>query len=147
MRQTLADIVLPACSFLEKTGIAYDYDVCHGMPYVLLRKKVIELMGECWPEWKFCTELGKKMGYEELFHWKTDEDVINYQLEGIGITLEQLRAEPSGFFSTPKEYGVKVFGTPSGKVEIYSETLEKYYYDPLPTPKESHMFSLKMNIL
>lgn len=133
----LANIVLPACSFLEKTGIAYDYGVCHGMPYVLLRKKAIEPLWECWPEWKFWTELGRKMGYGERFPWKTDEDVINYQLEGTGITLEQLKAEPSGFFFTPKEYGVKGFGTPSGKVELYSETLEKYGYDPLPTPRES----------
>lgn len=133
----LADIVLPACTFLEKTGIAYDYGVCHGLPYVLLRKKVIEPIGECWPEWKFWTELGKKMGYEEKFPWKSDEDVVNYQLEGTGITLEQLKAEPSGFFFTAKEYGVKGFGTPSGKIEIYSDTLEKYGYDPLPTPRET----------
>ncbi|MEM2546166.1 MAG: molybdopterin dinucleotide binding domain-containing protein, partial [Candidatus Bathyarchaeia archaeon] len=32
---------------------------------------------------------------------------------------------------------VKGFGTPSGKIEIYSDTLEKYGYDPLPTPRES----------
>jgi len=133
----LAHIVLPACSFLEKTGIAYDYGVCHGIPYVLLRKKVIEPVGESWPEWKFWTELGRRMGYGDRFPWNSDEDVVKYQLEGTGITLEDLKAHPSGFFFTEKEYGIKGFGTPSGKIEIYSETLEKYGYDPLPTPRDS----------
>jgi anaerobic selenocysteine-containing dehydrogenase len=135
----LADIVLPACSFLEKAGVAYDYGVCHSIPYVMLRKKAIEPVGESWPEWKFWTELGRKMGDENRFPWKTDEEVVNYQLEGTGITLEQLKAKPSGFFFTSKEYGVKGFGTPSGKVELYSETLEKYGYAPLPTPRETSL--------
>ncbi|MEM2093057.1 MAG: molybdopterin-dependent oxidoreductase [Candidatus Bathyarchaeia archaeon] len=133
----LAHFVLPACSFLEKTGIAYDYGVCHGIPYVLLRKKAIEPVGESWPEWKFWTELGRRMGYQDKFPWNSDDDVVKYQLEGTGITLEDLKAKPSGFIFTAKEYGVKGFGTPSGKVEIYSKTLEEYGYDPLPTPRDS----------
>jgi anaerobic selenocysteine-containing dehydrogenase len=134
----LADIVLPACTFLEKPGIAYDYGVCHGMPYVLLRKKVIEPLWESWPEWKFWTELGRKMGYEKEFPWKKEEEILRFQLEGTGVTLEQLESNPSGIFFTSKRYGVfpEDLRTPSGKVEIFSETLEKCGYDPLPTHKE-----------
>jgi len=132
----LADIVLPACSFLEKTGIAYDYGVCHGIPYVMLRKKAIEPLWESWPEWRFWAELGRKMGYDKHFPWTTDEETVGYQLEGTGITMEQLESNPSGLLFASKRYGVKAFRTPSGKAELYSETLEKFGYDPIPTHRE-----------
>ncbi len=132
----LADIVLPACSFLEKTGVAYDYGVCHGLPYVMLRKKAIEPLGESWPEWKFWTELGRRMGYEKQFPWKTDEETVRYQLEGTGITPEQLATNPSGVLFASKRYGVESFRTPSGKAELYSETLKKAGFDPIPTHRE-----------
>ena len=132
----LADIVLPACSFLEKTGIAYDYGVCHGIPYVMLRKKAIEPLWESWSEWKFWTELGRKMGYDKQFPWTTDEEAVSYQLEGTGITIDQLKDNPAGLLFASKWYGVRPFRTPSEKVELYSETLEKFGFDPIPTHKE-----------
>ena len=36
-----AHYVLPACSHLEKWGAAYTYNVCHCLPYLMLRKKCI----------------------------------------------------------------------------------------------------------
>ncbi len=38
----LADIFLPACSFLEKSGLGYVYGATWGIPYALLRKKVVD---------------------------------------------------------------------------------------------------------
>ena len=37
----LADIVLPACSFLEKGGVGYVYGVNTCIPYAMVRKKVM----------------------------------------------------------------------------------------------------------
>jgi anaerobic selenocysteine-containing dehydrogenase len=37
-----------------------------------------------------------------------------------------------------KKYEKTGFGTPSGKVEIYSSTMEKYGYDPMPRYVEQH---------
>ena len=62
----LADIVLPACSFLEKSGVGYVYGVTTGIPYALLRKKVVEPLGESWPDWKIWSELGSRMGYRRI---------------------------------------------------------------------------------
>ena len=41
----LAHYVLPGCTHLEKNGLAYSYNVCHGMPYLMLRKKAIGAFG------------------------------------------------------------------------------------------------------
>ncbi len=136
----MADIVLPACSFMERSGIGYVYGVTSGLPYILLRKRVIEPLWECWPDWKFWCELGRKMDYGDLFPWKTDEEVVKHWLKPSGLTIEQLTEQnPEGVFFTEKKYDMRQkgeFKTPSGKIEIYSETLAEHGYDPLPVPIE-----------
>ncbi|MFC1991910.1 molybdopterin-dependent oxidoreductase [Chloroflexota bacterium] len=131
----LADMVLPVCSFLEKSGVGYVYGVNTGIPYALLRKKVIEPIGESWADWKIWTELGRRMGYGQYFPWNTDEEVVDFFLKPSGLTREQLETEhPEGTFyiEDDKKYQGGVYRTPSGKIEIYSETLLENGYDPLP---------------
>ena len=136
----MADIVLPACSFMERSGIGYVYGVTSGLPYILLRKKVIEPLGECWPDWKFWCELGRRMGYEDLFPWQTEGEIIEHWLKPSGLTVKQLSEEhPEGMFFAEKKYDMlkkSNFRTPSGKIELYSETLAEHGYDPLPVPIE-----------
>ena len=132
-----AHLVLPACSFLERPGLGYVYAVTSGIPYIMLRRKVIEPVGEAWPDWKFWTELGKKMGYGELFPWKTDEEIIDFFLEPMGLSYSKLDEYPHGFFYAQKTYDMVIKGkvrTPSGKIEIYSDTLAEHGYPPLPEP-------------
>ena len=131
----LADMVLPACSFLEKSGVGYVYGVNTGIPYALLRKKVIEPIGESWADWKIWTELARRMGYGEFFPWNTEEEVVDFFLKPSGLTREQLENEcPEGtyYVSEDKKYLSGRFRTPSGKIEIYSETLRENGYDPIP---------------
>jgi formate dehydrogenase (coenzyme F420) alpha subunit len=138
----MAHYVLPACTHLEKNGLAYSYNVCHGMPYLMLRKKAIEPLYESYSEFRFWTELGKKMGMESVFPWKTDEEVIELELKSSGLNYKELKEEKiAGAFYMEKQYGmgayeVKGFSTPSKKIEIYSETFEKEGFDPLPTYRE-----------
>jgi len=131
----LADMVLPACSFMEKSGVGYVYGVNTGIPYALLRKKVIEPVGESWADWKIWTELGRRMGYGEYFPWNTDEEVVDFFLEPSGLTREQLEKDhPEGVFyiEDDKKYQSGIYRTPSKKIEIYSETLAENGYDPIP---------------
>jgi len=132
----LADIVLPACSFMERTGIGYVYSMTSGLPYLLLRKRVIEPLGESLPDWKFWCQLGRRMGYEELFPWQTDEEVVEHWLKPTGLTIKQLSEEnPEGVFFAQKKYDMGQkgeFRTPSQKIEIYSQTMAENGYDPLP---------------
>jgi anaerobic selenocysteine-containing dehydrogenase len=138
----LAHYVLPACTHLEKNGLAYSYNVCHGIPYLMLRKKAIEPLYESWSEFKFWTEIGRKMGMEDIFPWETDEEVVELELKSTGLSFKELTEKKiAGAYYREKKYGmdayeVKGFSTPSKKIEIYSETFEKAGFDPLPTYRE-----------
>lgn len=135
----MADIVLPACSSLEKLGLAYNYGLTGGMPYVLLSKRVIDPIGEAWPDWKFYSELGRRMGYGEQFPWTNDEEVVGMFLKESGLTLRQLEEHPEGMWYGDRCFDItepKQIRTPSGKIEIYSKTLAEAGYDPIPVYKE-----------
>jgi anaerobic selenocysteine-containing dehydrogenase len=58
-------------------------------------------------------------------------------LQPLGMTHKELLKRV--YFSIPiryRKYEEKGFSTPSGKLEIYSNTMEKWGYDPLPYYKE-----------
>ena len=132
----LAHYVLPACSHLEKWGLAYTYNVCHGLPYLMLRKKAIEPLYESWSEWKLFTELAKKLGIGDMFPWQSEEELVAFELGPTGLTFEQLLNEkPEGVYFKDKVYGMREGGLPavSRKFEIYSNVLEEIGFDPLPT--------------
>ncbi len=136
----LAHIVLPAATFLERDEMPVFPFIDRNRRYVMLEKKAIEIR-ECRSDFDFWLELAKKMGYSEHFPWKDIDEVMAYLLEPSGLTVKQLREEDAGGlsfgFDRYKEYEHKGFPTPSGKVEIYSETLQKAGYDPLPSYTES----------
>lgn len=136
----MADIVLPACTFLEKMGLGMVYGINAGLPYILLRKQLIEPPGESWADWKFWTELARRMGLGEYFPWNTDEEVVAHLLEPSGVTLEQLKENPCGVYYGEKNYNAREtfgFRTPSKKIELYSKALEEAGFDPMPTHRES----------
>lgn len=135
----LADLVLPAATFLERTELS-DYYSLWGVPYVMLRKRVVE-PGERWSDLRFWLELARRMGYQDYFPWGSEEEVIDYVLEPSSLTVRYLTQEkPEGLLYDSikyREYESDGFRTPSGKVELYSETLADQGYDPLPTHRES----------
>ncbi len=130
----LADIFLPGVTFLEEGRLG---DYADGeLPRAFLANKAVEPLGDCMENWQIWRELAKKMGYGEYFPWQNSDELFAYLLEPSGITVEQLKQNPTGVSREPnrkQKYLQRGFDTPSGKVEIYSETMEKYGYDPLPT--------------
>ena len=138
MTQTakFADIILPATTSFEKTQLNFSSMIGNR---VMLQNKLIECVGNSWPDWKIIFELAKKMGYKDEFPWNTVEEAIDYQLEPAGITVEMLRKNPNGivFEETKYEkYKNNGFDTRSGKVEIYSEIFKEHGYSPIPDFKE-----------
>ncbi|MBI4295221.1 MAG: molybdopterin-dependent oxidoreductase [Chloroflexi bacterium] len=135
----LAHIVLPATTFLERTDIVHVYPWLSAYPYVMARKKTVEIEG-CWPDTRLWLELAKRMGYGQYFPWRNWEEVLDYIYQPSELTVEYLtRDKPEGvFYDTVKyrQYEREGFPTPSGKVELYSKTLERLGCDPLPTYKE-----------
>jgi anaerobic selenocysteine-containing dehydrogenase len=138
----LAHYVLPGCTHLEKNGLAYSYNVCHGLPYLMVRKRAIEPLYESRSEFMFWKELANKMELGHLFPWETDEEVVELELKPTGLTYKELKEEKvAGAYYSEKKYGmdgyqIKGFSTPSKKIEIYSETFGKEGFDPLPTYRE-----------
>jgi anaerobic selenocysteine-containing dehydrogenase len=132
----LADIVLPIASWLERQMLFTE-----SGESIKLVEPAIEPVGESWPEWKIYSELAKRLSFGELF-WDGDlEKCLNYRLEPLGITCDDLRQHPEGIAPPlpprPEKYYEKTgFKTPSGKVEIASATLAEHGLEPLPVYKE-----------
>ena len=128
----LADIVLPSANFLEQQQL-YQYV---GRPMVMLLNKAIEPPEDCWPQWKVWLELGKRMGYEKYLPWKDIDEFENEAiLKRLNMTLDDLRANAGGYFYKKrawKKYETEGLATPSGKVEIYCDHLEKMGFDGVP---------------
>ena len=133
----LADIVLPAANCLE---VPHLKELGTFPPSFQLAPNVIEPRGECWPDWKFWTELGKKMGYAADFPWSTTDEYFEHFLRPWGVSLPDFDENPHHVAFQPdpedRSYEKKGFNTPSGKVELYSEYMEGLGYDPMPTYHE-----------
>jgi len=132
----MANIVLPGTTFLEREDIR---DYGETLPIITVTNKVIEPVGNSMDDWKIWAELGKRMGYAEYFPWKDPDELFSYWLKATNISLEQLRQTPGGTCYAEREFQKYLkdgFNTQSGKVEIYSQTLNDYGYDPLPTYHE-----------
>jgi formate dehydrogenase (coenzyme F420) alpha subunit len=102
----------------------------------MLRKKCIEPLNESWSEWRFMTELAKRLGLAENFPWASEEEFVTFMLQPSGLSFDYLLNEkPEGDFYAQKSYETPdgLFRTPAGKIEIYSEALEQVGFDPLPT--------------
>ena len=145
----LADIFLPAASLLEGK-ILTDY-TSKGLPLITLSNKAFEPPGDCREDWKFWAELGRKMGYAEYFPWQDADEFFSFLLEPSGVSLKQLEQNPGGIMyhslDRQRKYEQEGFDTPSGKVEIFSQTLADYGYDPLPTfipPPEDLSYPLNL---
>ena len=133
----MADLFLPASYALESNELRDYTDL--GISMVAYGHKVIEPLGESKPNWKIWAELAKRMGYERFFPWKNSDELFEYMLETTDMDLAQVKAVEGGIMTRPEEqrYLQVGFNTPSGKVDIYSQLLKRYGYDPLPSYKEA----------
>ena len=126
----LADIVLPAATNFEFDDIGH-FGLPHG--FILARPKIVEPMEESWPDSKILNELGKRLGYGQYF-WKDMRECLDEILNPVGMTYDDFKS--IGILKGKWEYRgyeKKGFNTPSGKVEIYSQQLKEWEYDPLPS--------------
>lgn len=134
----MADLVLPAASFLERTEVWEILSLSFSMPYITLRNKVLDFY-ESRPDAEIWFDLARRMGYEEYFPWKSMEELIKRQFEPtffpIGDYLGKTNCIPYGRMKY-KQYETEGFKTPSGKVEISSIILKQLGLSPLPVFQE-----------
>ncbi len=127
-----ADVVLPACTFLERDE--HRTNVYLNLSHITLRRAVTEPLYGI-PDQMIWIKLAHAMGYGEYFPWSTCEEGIDDLLKDLGVSYAGLVAE-GGFHEyaqrTYRKYETDGFHTPSGKVEILSERLRSFGYDPFP---------------
>lgn len=135
----VADLVLPAASFLERDLLLYyRYRPSAYMNLVALQQKVLEPVGESRSDIDFIFSLARALGMRDAFPWDGATDAFDWELSPLEITTEELRDRPEGVarWYEPTElfrtHGRTGFPTESTKVDLYSTRLERFGHDPLP---------------
>jgi anaerobic selenocysteine-containing dehydrogenase/Fe-S-cluster-containing dehydrogenase component len=135
----VADLVLPAASFLERDLLLYyRYRPSTRMNLVCLQQQVVAPVGESRSDLEMVFALAKKLGMGEAFPWRTVEEAFNWELSPLGITVDYLREHPEGYRRTYaseelyRTHGQTGFRTSSGKVELRASRLEAFGHDALP---------------
>ena len=145
-----ADIVLPCTTTLERNDIAASmFD-----RFLLANHKAIDPVGQARSEYEIYSDLAGRLGFHEAFTEGRTEmdwlrhlyDVFRQRASSVGIEMPSFdgfwedghfelpapEAPPipfSGFREDPEGEPLK---TPSGKIEIYSQTIADFGYDDCP---------------
>lgn len=130
-----ADIVLPSTASFENTDLYASY----WHHYMQLQEPVLTAPGECKSNFELFSLLGRAMGFEEEAFSQSEDEMIREALDNPanpylnGVTLERLQAERHVKLDlTARENFLDKLPTPSGKIELYSSTLQAEGLSPLP---------------
>lgn len=130
-----ADVVLPEAAYLER------YDPPHKVgsaltPYVALRQPIVPPPGEARAPFDIARGLALRLGLHDCMTCPNVELLLDRAMVPLGVSLETLkhdgivRVKPGRTFFPEGRPGR--FFTRSGKIELYSESLEKEGVAPLP---------------
>jgi thiosulfate reductase / polysulfide reductase chain A len=128
-----SDVILPEATYLERANILCQMN--GAVPVFGMRDQAITPRFDSRPAWWIFREILRRMGKKEALDFETIEELWNYQLEGTGVTVAEMReagtvALAEAATLTPREK-IK-FPTPSGKIEIESGILKKAGLPSLP---------------
>jgi biotin/methionine sulfoxide reductase len=145
-----ADIVLPCTTTLERRDIG----ITNRDRFIVSMEQVAEPAGETRNDYDIFTGIARRMGAEAVYtegrsaeewqQWLYDRSRQAYAEKAIELpTLDELRAKGWHEVPRPAEPNImlKAFRddpmanalkTPSGKIEIYSETVAGFGYDDCP---------------
>jgi thiosulfate reductase/polysulfide reductase chain A len=140
-----SDVVLPESTYLERTDCVQQ---ANGLkPQMFLRRKAVEPRYDTREGAIILKQIGERIGIGQYFPYESMEDLVSWQLEGTGFTMEDFNAK--GFVAYGKEQifwdrkdGLKL-KTPSGKIEFKSALLEDAGfesfppYEPVKRPKDN----------
>ena len=149
-----ADIVLPATTTFERN----DVEVCgaYSREYIVAMRQVIEPLFESRSDLEILAGVARRLGFEQAFtEGKSEMGWLRSfyaaaEKQAAAMTIEMPAFDEfweKGYvqFSIPesaKSYtrhadfrenpALHPLGTPSGKIELYSKTIEGYHYDDCP---------------
>jgi anaerobic selenocysteine-containing dehydrogenase len=123
-----ADIVLPATTQLEH----FDLHKAYGHLYLVINERAIEPLHEAKSNSEVFRLLAARLNFEEECFRDSDEEIARQAISTdhpalSGITLEKLRERGWMRLNLPETFAPFAegnFPTPSGKCELFSETME-----------------------
>jgi len=131
-----ADVVLPECTYIER------YDSLrvtqHREPTITLRMPAVEPKYDSKPAWWMAKQLAIKMGKGDYFPYDSIEEELDWQLKQVGLSLEEMQRIGVKKLKRPyddlyfKDGEDVEFNTNTGKIELFSTSLEEYGFDPMP---------------
>lgn len=133
-----ADIVLPACTSLERSDVKIFSD-----GYVQCFPPAIAPLGESRHDIQILFEIAAALGLEDPHLRMSYEEYMDYIIQPTGLTVQEIQSH-GGIVKTrntlppyqEKKYREKGFPTPSGKAELVSSVIERYeashHLNPLP---------------
>jgi len=133
-----ADVVLPESTYFERTD---GLQQANGLkPQIFLRRQAVGPRYDTREYSMIMKQLAERLGVGQYFPYNSMEELVRWQLEGTGFTLEDFDAK--GFVAYGKDQifwdranGLKL-KTPSGKIELRSSLMEKAGIPSFP-PYES----------
>lgn len=135
-----ADVVLPESTYLERCDEIYAPP--WRAPFAAVRQPVVEPMYDSKPGWWIAREIALRMGLDDYFPWKDGVEYAMQRVRRAGLDCDAMKRDGvvvgAHAAVTIEDGVVPEFGTPSGKIELYSEQLAASGFDPMPnyTPPE-----------
>jgi biotin/methionine sulfoxide reductase len=145
-----ADIILPCTTTLERQDIA----MTPRDPFVISMDKAIEPIGEARNDYDIFTGIARYMDTEDTFtEGRSAEDWQKWiweqsceQAAKLNVQMPDYQSfREAGFYKSPKLNHDRIFlsdffddpeenplGTPSGKIELFSKTIDSFNYDDCP---------------
>ena len=143
MTAKYADIVLPACTSLERSELkAYEGG------YLFYTKPAIPPLYESKSDAEILCELAAAMDLDDAMLKAGYEACLDWIIDGCGLTIEELKKHdlpvkvPDARPIVPGAYMAKGFATKTGKFEFYSTAIAdidpRYGLNPLPDYTDQH---------
>jgi anaerobic selenocysteine-containing dehydrogenase len=140
----LADVVVPVATPFETEALRLGFEVSESaQSLVQVRRPLVAPRGEARSDVEIIFALATRLGLAAHFFDGDVAAAYRHQLVPSGLSLERLRAEPSGvrvpLTTRHRKFTESGFHTPSRRIELYSETLLTAGHEPLPEFQEPPM--------
>ncbi len=146
---SVAHYVLPESYYLERDDVVHT-NHSYKSKQIAIRQQVMKPLYDTKPVVQILVELAPHLGIGEYFNF-TLEEYNRASLEGLGVTLEDLKREGVIDLGGDWTPGEPTFTTPSGKLEFVSSILSNLNLPAVPTweapltapdPKDKRSFRL-----
>ena len=140
----IADIILPSCTSLERSELKV-----YPGGFLTCTTPTIEPLYQSKADTEIICELANYLDIDDDLLKSGYENTLRYMISDLPLTLEELKAAPLPLkvpsFSPykPGSEREEGFKTPTGKIELYSETIKRLQpkqpeFSPLPVYKPSN---------